>query len=170
MVVTDRHRALGDARAIFDFWQDVHRSFTAEQITAVVKELTARPSLPPHLDADLVDQLPEGYGVYLFYGENDLPIYVGKSNRLRHRVLSHFSSDHAAAKEMSISQQVRRIDWIECAGEVEALLTEARLVKELQPTLNRQLRRNREFCSWQLVSQGPWLMQPQLVYTRDLDL
>jgi DNA polymerase-3 subunit epsilon len=170
LVVTDRHRALADTQAIFDFWQLVHRSFPSEQLTAVLKELTGRPSLPSHLDADLVDTLPEGHGVYLFYGENQLPIYVGKSKSIRQRVLSHFSGDHSSGKEMSISQQVRRIDWIECAGEIESLLTEARLVKELQPTLNRQLRRSSEFCSWQLVDQGNGLWQPKLVYARELDL
>jgi DNA polymerase-3 subunit epsilon len=144
--------------------------FTRETLQAAVQEQTARPSLPPHLDADIVEQLPKGYGVYLFFAENRLPIYVGKSNTLRQRVLSHFSSDHAIAKEMSISQQVRDIEWIECEGEIDALITEARLIKEMQPTLNRQLRRNTEFCSWRLKDMGSGLLQPQLVYARDLDL
>jgi hypothetical protein len=37
-------------------------------------------------------------------------------------VLSHFSADHSSAKEMSLSQQLRRIEWIETEGEVGALL------------------------------------------------
>ena len=115
LVVADRHRALGDAQALFDFWKVLQKTFDAENIESAVKELTARPSLPPHLDADAIDQLPDGHGVYVFYGENELAPYVGKSNRLRHRVLAHFASDHSAPKEMSISQQVRRIDCIECA-------------------------------------------------------
>jgi DNA polymerase-3 subunit epsilon len=53
---------------------------------------------------------------------------------------------------------------------VDSLLTESRLVKELQPTINRQLRRNRDFCSWHLVDQGRGLWQPELLYTSDLDL
>ena len=54
--------------------------------------------------------------MYLFYGDNDLPLYIGKANNLRQRILSHFSADHRLAKEMSLSQQVRRIDWIETEG------------------------------------------------------
>lgn len=167
--VSERHRALGDAQAIFDFWRRMDEIFPAEQLHAVQKNLLARPALPSHIDADLVDQIPDQHGVYLFYGENDLPIYVGKSNQLRQRVLSHFSSDHALAKELAISQQVRRIDWRECAGEVDALITEARLIKELQPTLNRRLRRNREFCSWLLREDEEGAFKPELVYARDLD-
>ena len=170
LVVVERHRALGDARAIHDFWQKIVRSFPADRIDSVLRELTARPSLPPHLDADLLDELPDGHGVYVFHGENGLPLYVGKSNRLRQRVLAHFSADHSTAKQMSIAQQVRRVSWIECAGEIEALLTEARMVKELQPSINRQLRRQRELCSWQLVQDERGVIQPNLVHARDLDL
>lgn len=36
--------------------------------------------------------------------------YIGKSTRLRTRVLSHFSGDHGNDREFSLSQQVRRID------------------------------------------------------------
>ena len=168
--VSARHRALADADAIFQFWQTVNQSVASDQLYAAVKELTSRPSLPIHIDADIVDELPKSHGVYLFYGENRLPLYVGKSNNLRQRVLSHFSSDHAIAKEMRISQQVQHIEWIECAGEIDALITEARLIKELQPTLNRQLRRSSTFCSWQLNTDTQGLLQPQLVYARDLDV
>ena len=56
-----------------------------------------------------IDALPEGPGVYLFYGENALPLYVGKSTGIRKRVLSHFAADHATDKEMSLAQQVRRV-------------------------------------------------------------
>lgn len=166
--VHERHRAMGDAQAIFDFWQKMAEAFPPEHLIPIQKSLLARPSLPSHIDADLIDSIPDTHGVYLFYGENELPVYVGKANRLRQRVLSHFSSDHAAAKELSISQQVRRIEWQECAGEIDALITESRLVKAMQPTLNRQLRRNREFCSWHLPSLDSH--PPVLVYARDLDL
>jgi DNA polymerase III subunit epsilon len=164
-----RHRALGDAQAIFDFWRKMDETFPAEHLEAVRKTLLARPSLPPHIDAERIDDIPDQHGVYLFYGDNDLPIYVGKAKQLKQRVLAHFSADHALAKEMSISQQVRRIEWQACAGEVDALITEARLIKELQPTLNRQLRRNRDFCSWTLRDAGNGQHRPELVYARDLD-
>ncbi len=99
----------------------------------------------------------------------DLPLYIGKSTRLRSRVLSHFAADHQSDRELSLSQQVRRIEWIETAGEIGALLKEAELVKRLQPTHNRQLRRNRELCTWRLVTDivGDWRLE--LVHAADLD-
>ncbi|WP_263770109.1 3'-5' exonuclease family protein [Propionivibrio soli] len=169
LTVPGRHRALPDALALYAFWQTVRRTVPAEALSVLVQKLVSRLSLPAHVDAASVDALPTGHGVYIFYGQTGLPIYVGKSRHVRTRVLSHFAADHSDAKEMSLSQQVRRIEGIACAGEVDALLTEARLVKELQPTLNRQLRRNRELCSWRLSDQGLGYCRAELSYARDLD-
>lgn len=149
--VTERHRALGDARLIWQFWQVLKDSVESAEIERVVAELTATPSLPPHLEAHLVDDLPNRHGVYFFYGENGLPLYVGKANNLRRRVLAHFSGDHRADPEMELAQQVRRIDWIETAGEIGALLKEALLVKRLVPLYNQQLRKSQMLCAWRLL-------------------
>lgn len=148
--VDSRHRALGDARVLLRFWRHLHATLPAEEIQQAVQVLLGQATLPPFLDPADLDALPDSPGVYLFYGENDLPLYVGKSTRLRTRVLSHFSADHSNDRELSLSQQVRRISHVPTAGELGALLEEARLVKVLQPTHNRQLRRNREMCAWQL--------------------
>ncbi|MBB5017200.1 DNA polymerase-3 subunit epsilon [Chitinivorax tropicus] len=163
-----RHRALADARALWLFLRKVEQEQPAE-LKAAILELIKQPALPPFLDRDVVEDLPESCGVYLMYGENNLPIYVGKSTNIRKRVLQHFGADTQHGKEMQIAQQVRRIDWIETAGELGALLTESRLIKELQPTLNHRLRRNNEMCAWQLQEMEDGFLRPKLVYAQDLD-
>ena len=95
--------------------------------------------------------MPDTAGVYLFFDETALPLYIGKAKQLRRRVLSHFSGDHRSSKEMQLSQQVRRIEWIDTAGEIGALLQEAVLIKRMQPAHNHQLRRSDEVCAWRLV-------------------
>jgi DNA polymerase-3 subunit epsilon len=168
LIVSSRHRALGDARLIHQFWQRV-QAVVAPELLATVRALTARPSLPAGLDPAAIDDLPDGAGVYLFYGENDLPLYVGKSRELKKRVLAHFAADHAAAREMNLAQQVRRIECIATGGEIGALLKEAALIKELQPIHNRALRRNDDVCFWQLteVRAGEW--RPALLLAGDLE-
>ena len=164
-----RHRALADAQLIHQFWQKIHVDRSSEDIAAALKKLNARPSLTSHLDAGIVDDLPDTPGVYLFYGENDLPLYIGKAKDIRQRVLSHFAADHSSAREMALAQQLRRIDWIETAGEIGTLLKEATLVKQLLPTHNRQLRKNDDLCTWTLVDEGEGWLRPQLAAARDLD-
>lgn len=148
----DRHRALADADLLRQFWQKLQLDPGTDALAQAVAQLTQLPALPSHLDPAAIDDLPDGPGVYLFYGDNDLPLYIGKSTTLRKRVLSHFSGDHSNAVDRDISTQLRRIAWRETAGELGALLLESRLVKEMKPLHNRQLRENAEACAWQLVA------------------
>ncbi len=146
-----RHRAMGDVEVLAQFLTLANRELGVAAVTEAAAYLLKGPALPSGIDPALIDDLPESTGVYLFYGENSLPLYIGKSVNIRARVLSHFSGDHASTKEMRISQEVRHIEWIETAGEFSALLLESRLVKERQPVYNRQLRRERQLCSWRLA-------------------
>ncbi len=168
LIQSGRHRALADADLIYQFWEKLQASIPAQQLAETVAKLSARPSVPSHLDPDLPEQLPETHGVYIFYGENNFPLYVGKSNNLRKRVMSHFASDHSRGKELSLSMQVRRVDWIETPGEIAALLKESSLVKSLLPSHNTRLRRNKELCSWRIQDQPG--IPPELVWARDLNL
>jgi DNA polymerase III subunit epsilon len=144
---SERHRALGDARALWDFVQVIAREFDAEHIADCVKPQLAAPALPPAIDAVQLAGLPARPGVYLFYGENNSVLYVGKSVNLRSRVLSHFSGDYRVAKDMFIKQQMERLEWRETCGELGALLLESRLIKELSPAHNRHLRASSELYS-----------------------
>jgi DNA polymerase-3 subunit epsilon len=144
---SERHRALGDARALWDFVCCIAREFDAGHIASCVAAQLAKPALPPGVDGAALANLPERPGVYLFYGENDTLLYVGKSVNLRSRVLSHFSSDHRIAKDMHMAQQMKRVEWRETCGELGALLLESRLVKELSPAHNRRLRASCELYS-----------------------
>jgi DNA polymerase-3 subunit epsilon len=169
LVADGRHRALADAQLIYQFWNKVHEFFQADILNAALKHLTGRPSLPPHLDAAMVDDLPDCPGVYLFYADNDLPLYIGKAKEIRKRVLSHFAADHSSSKEMSLAQQVKRIEYIETGGEIGALLREAILIKKMLPTHNRQLRRNKELCSIRLSEHPAHGLVPEIVFAGDLD-
>lgn len=168
-----RHRALADAQLIRQFWQKIHVDRSRDEIDAALRKLAARPQLPPQLDPSIVDDLPDTPGVYLFYGEtaagDDLPLYVGKARDLSKRVLSHFAADHAAAREVALAQQVRRIDWIETAGEIGAQLRETALLRQWLPPHNRLPRKNDALCTWILVDEGDGWLRPQLAAAHDLD-
>jgi DNA polymerase III subunit epsilon len=152
-----RHRALGDARVLAGLLTSLRSRRDPGELDAIVADLTREVQLPPQLDPQLADDLPEGPGVYRFYGDGDALLYVGKSNNLRTRVLSHFAADHRSSKELRLSRQVRRVDWTETAGEFGALLKEARLVKDLQPLHNRRLRKSGDAWVIRLAQAGDGL-------------
>jgi len=144
-----RHRALGDAEVLWQLLQRIYAEVDTALITAAVQAQMDAPSLPAGLSAEALEAIPEAPGVYLFYDAQGAPLYVGKSVDLHVRVRSHFSGDHRLAKDMRITQQVTRVEWIETAGELGALLNESRLIKELLPVHNRRERRVASFYSWE---------------------
>ncbi len=135
-----RHRALGDARVLADLLTTLRARPDVAALDAIIEDLVREVPLPPQLDPALSDELPEAPGVYRFWGEGGALLYVGKSKNLRTRVLAHFAGDHRSSKELKLSRLVRRVDWTETAGELGALLKEARWVKEMAPLANRRLR------------------------------
>jgi DNA polymerase-3 subunit epsilon len=149
---TGRHSALGDARALWRFARVIERDKPPDEIEAAVKRLLKIPSLPPQLPADALEGVPECPGIYRFFGVNDLPLYIGKSVNLRERVRSHFTSDYRNSNDQRLSSEIRRLDWVETAGELGALLLESRLVKQVAPLHNALLRRRRTSCVLRLPS------------------
>lgn len=136
-----RHRALGDADAVWQFLRLAAGERGEEVLAVAARQVAKQPSLPAHLDRAIVDAIPETPGVYLFYGENGTPLYVGKSLDMRSRVLAHFADDLRSPRAMQLAREVRRVEWQRTAGKLGALLREAALVKELLPVFNRRLRR-----------------------------
>ena len=83
-------------------------------------------------DKKSIDIFPITHGVYLFYGEGDILLYVGKSKNISARIRSHL----AAQEERWLMKRVHRIEVRETAGELGALLLESQLIKELRPMYN----------------------------------
>ena len=131
-----RHRAMGDARVIHDFWCKLRRELPEERLAGAVQTVLGSHKLPAHLPPGLADDLPEGTGVYRFLGEDDVLLYVGRSNSLRSHVCGHFAD--GASRNRRLASQVRRIEWLETAGELGAMLREAQWIKAQQPLFNRR--------------------------------
>jgi DNA polymerase-3 subunit epsilon len=156
-----RHRALGDAQAVWQFLRVAAEERGAELLQETVRKLAQMPALPRHIERAEVDAIPEAPGVYLFWGENDTPLYVGKSVTLRSRVLQHFSDDLRSPREAQIAREIRRIEWRRTSGELGALLLESRLVKELSPAFNRALKRVTDLCGFVVDSAKIKLVQTE---------
>lgn len=167
--VTSRHRALADAKAIHAFWCKVHDELPSEVIHHALHELLKPICLPPGLSHSAVEDLPEAHGVYLFYGGSDAPLYIGKSSNIRRSALAHFAADRKHHRDTVLAQEVRRIEWIETAGELGAQLTESRLIKTLCPEHNQHGKGEQALCAWKMEPAENGGMTVRLVYARELD-
>jgi excinuclease ABC subunit C len=108
---------------------------------------------------------PETPGVYLFQDNLGRVIYVGKAKNLRSRVSHYFLK--AAAEDSRTAQLVVEaydVDYLDAESEVDALLMEARLVKDTQPKFNRDLRDDKTFPYLQITTHEDF---PRLEITRE---
>jgi excinuclease ABC subunit C len=97
-----------------------------------------------------IAQFPKTPGVYLMKDDAGRVLYVGKAKDLRARVSSYFqnSADLLNTRGPEIARmvgQVRDVDFLDAETEVDALLQEARLIKDVQPPFNAQLRDDKTF-------------------------
>ncbi len=141
--VESRHRAYPDARVLWDFFQKMQSDYDSEVISETIKSITKTNTIPANLAKSDLDNLPETAGVYLMYGENNTLLYVGKSTNIKSRVRSHFTNDYQTSTDLKLIKEVTKIDYIETAGEMGALLRESTLIKKLSPIYNRALRHGR---------------------------
>src|SRR3954469_17725801 len=90
--------------------------------------------------ADKAKSLPKTPGVYLMKDDKGRVIYIGKSACLRDRVCSYFqASTKLDFKKAGLLDEVVEFETIDCDSEVEALLSENRLIKDIQPKYNARL-------------------------------
>ncbi|MFA5554170.1 MAG: excinuclease ABC subunit UvrC [Phycisphaerae bacterium] len=91
-----------------------------------------------------IKKFPAGPGLYFMKGPRDKVLYIGKAANLRSRVSSYFqpSADIAESRGPKIVEmlsKVRSVDYLETANEVDAVLKEARLIKDIRPPYNSDL-------------------------------
>jgi len=117
------------------------------------------------INQDKVKQVPTKPGVYFFKNEMGEIIYIGKAKHLRNRVRSYFqNSKHQSAKNISMIKRIADIEWIVVRTEVEALLTEANLIKKHQPHYNINLRDDKSF-PYIRITKEPY---PRVFITREI--
>ncbi|WP_047394640.1 exonuclease domain-containing protein [Chitinibacter sp. ZOR0017] len=169
----ERHRALTDAELVQQFLSAAVAELGAARVQQAIDELIRPPALPSQLDESQVDDLPDTAGVYLFYGANDVPLYVGAASNLRRRILQHFGKKATDGQAAQLAAALQRIDWIETSGELGASLREQRLLRELKPRFNPGARQKADQTQvvWSLTlnpAQPEAPLQPQLITLGEL--
>ncbi len=91
-----------------------------------------------------IKSLPTGPGLYFMKDSADKVLYIGKAKNLRSRAASYFqpSTDLVATRGPMIAEMIGKvadIDFLETANEVDAVLSEARLIKDIRPPYNSDL-------------------------------
>jgi len=116
---------------------------------------------PPH---EKVRTFPTTPGVYLMKDGLGRVIYVGKAVNLRSRAGSYFTEAAAVDRRTAdLVLEIRDIDFVPTDSEVDALLLEARLIKDIQPRFNTELKDDKSFPYLQITTHEDF---PRIEFTR----
>ncbi len=128
----------------------------------ILSDNTPTPERP--LPGEKVKQFPATPGVYLMKDEQGRVIYVGKAKHLRNRASHYFTKAALVeARTADLVKVIADIDFIPADSEVDALLMEARLVKDIQPRFNVELKDNKTFPYLQIRIREEY---PRVEFTR----
>ncbi len=132
----------------------------SDQSTQPDSEEPAEPTPPK----DKVRSFPTTPGVYLMKDGLGRVIYVGKAVNLRSRAGSYFTAAAAVDRRTAeLVTEIQDIDYVETDSEVDALLLEARLIKDVQPRFNSELKDDKTFPYLQITTREDF---PRVEFTR----
>ncbi|HEX6542238.1 MAG TPA: exonuclease domain-containing protein [Ktedonobacterales bacterium] len=178
--IHSRHRALPDAlltAQVFALLLARAREEGCETLDDLRQAISGvapvRASLPPgrptgsmYLNPAWRQHFPSRPGVYLMKDAEGEVIYVGKAKSLRDRLASYYNQPLGYTRKMDgLLQSVQHIETRVLGSELEALLVESRLIKELQPRYNVQLRNYELYPFIKVDIQHPY---PRFYATRDV--
>jgi len=118
-------------------------------------------SLPP---CEKVKTFPTSPGVYIMKDGKGVVLYIGKAKNLRNRASHYFTK--AAAEDprtQNLVPLIEEIEFLQAETEVDALLLEARLIKDIQPRFNAALKDGRTFPYLQIRVREEF---PRVEFTR----
>jgi DNA polymerase III subunit epsilon len=174
--ISNRHRALGDARAtaqiLIELIEIAEKEYGIKYFHELVNFQNTK-SQNFNIKSEnqqklktLSSSLPTSSGVYKFFNEGGEIIYIGKSKNLRARVSSYFSPKGTKSKKVfEISSMTSRIEIEETDSELEALLLEAELIKKHKPHFNKAIKNNSRYPFIKITTNEDF---PKSLLTHDL--
>ncbi len=143
------HRALDDAEAaaevLIRFLDRMELEYGAETVDDILVfqhrrygHLRRLSKSISHVREHVLGTIPQRPGVYFMKDGRGKTIYIGKAQNLNSRVRSYFNAvEGHPARIRTMVKSVRDIEWKETDSELEAMLLESQLIKEIQPAYNR---------------------------------
>ena len=137
--IENRHRASGDALATVKLFEMLLERDRDDHILKSVRNDYLHLRFPENFDIKLIEKLPEATGIYYLYNQDGEIIYIGKSNNIRKRVLTHFANK-GTRKAIEMRNAIRDVSFELTGSELIALLYESEEIKKHVPMYNRALR------------------------------
>jgi excinuclease ABC subunit C len=113
----------------------------------------------------ILKTIPETPGVYRYYDKDNNLLYVGKAKNLKKRVSSYFAKEHDTHRLRLMVRKIVDIKTVKVDTEMDALILENNLIKNLNPRYNVSLRDDKTY-PWIVIKKENF---PRVFYTRQID-
>ncbi len=114
-----------------------------------------------------ISNIPSMPGVYIFKGQKERILYVGKAKNLRNRIRSYFQdSANLEPRKIAMLKMIKDISYIATDNELEALILEANLIKQYKPRFNIILRDDKNYPYLKLTIKEDW---PRIMVVRRIE-
>lgn len=141
IIITERHRAGGDAEATAKIFHLLIANDKESHIQKSLQRNSKEWILPPNVPKEQFEALPYTPGVYYFHNEKGKVVYVGKANNIRYRVNSHFSNNSESRQKQNFMRHVYAISHQTCGTELMACILESAEIKKRWPAFNSSQKR-----------------------------
>jgi DNA polymerase-3 subunit epsilon len=135
------HRALSDARAALEVFRNATVKFDDSELRKMIARTSGDVYLPPNLDTEVFNNLPESCGVYYLLNEKGKPVYIGKANNIRKRVRQHFTTNTDSKRMQAFMKEIHHIRTELTGTELIALLLEDAEIRKFWPAYNSAQKR-----------------------------
>lgn len=138
--IVGRHRAAGDTDFTVKLFEILREKDHDNHIEVALNQRSRESLIPPNLDKQKFDLLPEALGLYFFKDRKGKIIYIGKAKNIKSRVADHFGGNTNTRSRNLFLKRIWDLDYKICENELVALIEEAHAIKKYWPPLNRALK------------------------------
>lgn len=141
IVLSDRHRAAGDAKATAILFGRLLKLDKEGHIEKSLNPLSLEALLPPNMPKSDFISLPNKPGIYYFMNEKKEIVYIGKAKDIKKRIHSHFSGNSNTKSKYYFVKNIYGIDYQVISDSILVDLIEATEIKKHWPRYNRSMKR-----------------------------
>ena len=104
-----------------------------------------RPKMEKEQFKQIQSSLPANPGIYQYFDEKGVLLYVGKAKNIRKRVSSYFLATLHSQKTVELVQKIKDIQFTLVDSEHDAFILENELIKNYQPKYNINLKDDKSY-------------------------
>ena len=142
IVIKNRHRAMGDAKATAILFSQMVANDNEKFILKSANAIDVEGNIPANVAVEAYRKLPQETGLYYFHDAHEKIIYIGKAVNIKKRIQSHFNGQQGS--KLNFLDKIYNITFSLTGTELIALLFESHEIKKWYPPFNKAQKNSKE--------------------------